>query len=267
LPFHWNLGRVKLFFWNRRSKSSAKSRDFTKWTFFGKAERSVSKPSNPRSNPVAFFRDHPSRNPANQRRESRVFDHVDSGSPFSFSGWEIDYAKGPQYWTAQLSRCTFVQKSSLRIWKSEKWSLSFNILFPAEHHDLHFWQRRLQECRSYVGPMFEQISNFLSWVLHDDMRMTSLMNFGHWIADKQNLHIDRVMKRPKEGLVCWFCQFILIVIQQLIEWGVILSIHSLIFEWESVCHEVHSSATIDVRSSSLSFREQAQNLKTRHLLR
>jgi hypothetical protein len=38
------------------------------------------------------------------------------------------------------------------------------------------------------------------------MNMPSLLTLTQTVADKNGLHIDRTVRRTKDGLICWFCE-------------------------------------------------------------
>jgi hypothetical protein len=68
-----------------------------------------------------------------------------------------------------------------------------------DHHDATIRRRN-------NGALFDQMTRVLTQALDGKCRLPELLRFARRIADQQHVKIDRLAKRLKDCLICWFCE-------------------------------------------------------------
>jgi hypothetical protein len=65
---------------------------------------------------------------------------------------------------------------------------------------------RCIERRRKNAPLFDRMTEILTYVTNGRMTKEVLLDLATKIADRKGIKIDRGAKRMKECLICWFCE-------------------------------------------------------------
>jgi hypothetical protein len=67
-------------------------------------------------------------------------------------------------------------------------------------------QVRIQRRRRSVDALHSRMARFLASLLHGETSKPRMLQLAERIARERHVKIDRLAKRSKECLICWFCE-------------------------------------------------------------